>query len=131
MLNDSVGVLADSVSEIETSLADAGEVVNEYQLLVDEAQLKTANAIEKLPRWVRWTAIGLTVLLVWLIVIQAGLLMFGTEMAGLKRGQPEENDVVVALVEEESEEKVTADSAEKVPEEEKPAEEKKKKKKTK
>ena len=132
MLNDSVGVLADSVSEIKTSLADAGEVVNEYQLLVDEAQLKTANAIEKLPRWVRWTAIGLTVLLVWLIVIQAGLLMFGTEMAWFQAyGQPEENDAVVALVEEESEEKVTADSAEKVPEEEKPAEEKKKKKKTK
>ncbi len=106
-------------------------MVNRYQVLVDEAQLKTANAIEKLPRWVRWTAIGLTVLLVWLIVIQAGLLMFGAEMAGLKRGQPEENDAVVALVEEESEEKVTADSAEKVPEEEKPAEEKKKKKKTK
>ena len=45
------GVLADNVSEIETSLADAGNVVNNYQVLVDEAQLKTANAIEKLPRW--------------------------------------------------------------------------------
>lgn len=132
VLNDSVGVLADSVAEIKTSLADAGEVVNEYQVLVDEAQLKTANAIEKLPRWVRWTAIGLTVLLVWLIVIQAGLLMFGTEIAGFKRGQPEENDAVVALVEEESEAKVFADSEEKALGEENPsAEEKKKKKKSK
>ena len=95
VLNDSVGVLSDNVSQIETSLEDAGKVVKEYQVLVDEAQGKTANAVEKLPRWVRLAAIGLTVLMVWLIVIQAGLLMFGAEMAGLKKDEPEVKPVQI------------------------------------
>ena len=48
-LNDSVGVLADNrEGEIETSLEDAVAVVNRYQVLVDEAQGKTENVIEKL-----------------------------------------------------------------------------------
>jgi methyl-accepting chemotaxis protein len=130
-LNDSVSVLADNVAEIETSMKDAVAVVNRYQVLVDEAQVKTENMIEKLPRWIRWTAIGLTVLLVWLIVIQAGLLMFGAEMAGLKRGQPEDDAKIPSLVEAEPETKILVDSEEKVLAEEKPAEEKKKKKKSK
>jgi methyl-accepting chemotaxis protein len=130
-LNDSVSVLADNVAEIETSMKDAVAVVNRYQVLVDEAQVKTENMIEKLPRWISWTAIGLTVLLVWLIVIQAGLLMFGAEMAGLKRGQPEDDAKIPSLVEAEPETKILVDSEEKVLAEEKPAEEKKKKKKSK
>ncbi len=96
-LNKSVGVLADNVDEIETSLADAVVVVNRYQVLVDEAQVNTETIIEKLPRWVRWTAVGLTVLMVWVIAIQAGLLMFGAEMAGLKY----EQQVLEEVVEEE------------------------------
>lgn len=89
VLNDSVSVLADNVSEIEDSLEEANTVVKRYQVLVNEAQETTVVVVEKLPRWVRWTAVGLTVMLVWLIVIQAGLLMFGAEMAGLKREKPE------------------------------------------
>jgi len=123
VLNDSVGVLADNVSEIEASLKDAGEVVKDYQVLVDEAQDKTANAVEKLPRWVRWAAIGLTVLMVWLIVIQAGLLMFGTEMAGLKKDKPE-SVTAAASVEEGSETAIEEDN----PVEEEPAGKKKSKK---
>ena len=128
VLNESVGVLADNVSEIETSLADAGNVVNNYQVLVDEAQLKTANAIEKLPRWVRWTAAGLTVLMVWLIVIQAGLLLFGAEMAGLKREKPVKEEVVVALVDEMTETKISTEEEKELLEEKAPEEKKKKKK---
>jgi methyl-accepting chemotaxis protein len=124
VLNDSVGVLADNVSEIETSLEGAGKVVKDYQVLVDEAQGKTAKAIEKLPRWVRWVAIGLTVLMVWGVVIQAGLLMFGAEMAGLKKEKPEEADVAAAPVKEISEAIVEEDSSA----EKEPAEKKKKKK---
>jgi len=123
VLNDSVGILADNVSEIETSLEDAGKVVKDYQVLVDEAQDKTANAVEKLPRWVRWAAIGLTVLMVWLIVIQSGLLMFGAEMAGLKKEKPEGLEAVAAPAEEISETSVDVNSSE-----EELAEKKKKKK---
>lgn len=88
VLNDSVTSLAKSVDEIETSLQDATEVVTLYQELVNEAQVNTARVIVKLPAWVRWAAVGLTLLLVWMIVIQAGLLMLGGEMAGWGRFLP-------------------------------------------
>jgi methyl-accepting chemotaxis protein len=88
MLNESVRVLADSVGEIEASLKEAHAVVKSYQTLVTESQETTERMIVKLPGWVRWGAVGLTVLLVWGIVIQAGLLMFGWEMAGWRRENP-------------------------------------------
>ena len=99
MLNESVGVLADSVGEIEASLKEAHAVVKSYQTLVNESQETTEHMIVKLPGWVRWAAVGLTVLLVWLIVIQAGLLMFGWEMAGWRRENPAV-DAEVEVVEE-------------------------------
>jgi methyl-accepting chemotaxis protein len=81
LLNGSLGTLADSVSEIESSLQEANTVVRSYQLLIKEAQNDTAVVLEKLPAWVRWTAVGLTLLLLWAILIQAGLLLYGLEIA--------------------------------------------------
>jgi methyl-accepting chemotaxis protein len=84
-MTESVNLLTESMGEIETSLKEASEVVESYQLLVDEAQVSISRAIEKLPAWVRWTAVGLTVLLIWAIFIQAGLLLYGWELSNFRR----------------------------------------------
>lgn len=84
-MTESVNILSESMGEIETSLKEASEVVESYQLLVDEAQVSISWAIDKLPAWVRWTAVGLTVLQIWAIFIQAGLLLYGYELASLRR----------------------------------------------
>lgn len=129
-LNDSVNDLAENVGEIEASIQEAGVVVKEYQVLLDEAQRSTANIIEKLPRWVRWAAVGLTLLFVWLIVIQAGLLMFGMEMAGWRKEAPLEQpaeDVSPSA----SEPVEVAPAEDKEAQQEEPAKDKKKKKKAK
>ena len=116
-LNQSVRILSESVAEIETSLKEAHAVVTSYQTLVAEAQETTEHMIVKLPGWVRWGAVGLTALLVWGIVIQAGLLMFGWELAGWRRARPTV-DLEVPV-----EEVSTAKSAEEQPAaEDKPAE---------
>jgi methyl-accepting chemotaxis protein len=84
-MQESVSNLSESMSEIDTSLQEASKVVEAYQQLVDEAQVSTTWAIEKLPAWVRWTAVGLTLLQIWAIFIQAGLLLYGAELASWRR----------------------------------------------
>ncbi|MBI9050813.1 MAG: hypothetical protein JEZ00_15440 [Anaerolineaceae bacterium] len=84
-LNESLQTLSDSMSEIETSLEDANAIVESYQILVDEAQTSTARVIGKLPAWIRWFAAGLSVLFVWTILIQAGLLLYVWDLAALRQ----------------------------------------------
>jgi methyl-accepting chemotaxis protein len=79
-LNENLESLSTSVEDIETNLEEAGEVIDSYQELVDQAQEKTASAIEKIPARVRWTAAAITLLFVWAILIQAGLIMYIQDM---------------------------------------------------
>ena len=79
-LNDNLENLSSSVEEIEANLEDAGDVITTYSELVDQAQEKTEHAIEIIPSRVRWIAVGITVLFVWAILIQAGLIMYIRDM---------------------------------------------------
>lgn len=76
LLNEKVDTLTANVSKIETNVTDAKTVVTTYQELVNKAQGKITYIIDRLPHWVDWAAIGLTLLLVWAILIQAGLLLY-------------------------------------------------------
>ncbi|MGD2156210.1 MAG: hypothetical protein PVG32_05015 [Anaerolineales bacterium] len=75
-----VGELSDSLSDVETSLDDAKDVIDKYVQVVSEVKSDLTETSEKLPRWTR---IGVWIAyfsLVWLAVIQVGLIFQGREM---------------------------------------------------
>ena len=95
-LNDDLENLSSSVEDIETNLEDAGEVITSYQELVSQAQEKTDRAIEIIPSRVRWIAAGLTILFVWAILIQAGLILTIRDMFSLQQKMEQLNTMADA-----------------------------------
>ena len=95
-LNDNLENLSSSVEDIETNLEDAGEVITSYQELVSQAQEKTGHAIEIIPSRVRWIAAGLTLLFVWAILIQAGLILTIRDMFSIQQKMEQLNTIADA-----------------------------------
>jgi hypothetical protein len=85
VLNENVKSLSGNVTEIESNVSEAKAIVTTYQGLVNEVQVEIARIIDKLPHWVNWAAIATTVIFVWLILIQAGLLLVSWDLAGWRR----------------------------------------------
>ena len=81
-LNDKVDDLSENIDAINANVDEAKTVVNDYQELVQEAQDKTTRAITRIPHWVDLAAVAITLLLIWVILIQAGLLMYSLELTG-------------------------------------------------
>ena len=96
-LNENLDNLSSSVEDIETNLEDAGKVILSYQELVEQAQQKTEHAIEKIPSRVRWIAVGITILFIWAILIQAGLMMYIRDMFTLNQKLEQITALSVAL----------------------------------
>jgi prefoldin subunit 5 len=84
-LNENLENLSASVEAIQANLEEAHSVIGSYQLLVDEGQQKTEKAIEKLPSWVRWIAAGFTLLFIWGILLQAGLILYIRDLFSIQK----------------------------------------------
>jgi hypothetical protein len=69
-----------NLNQVSTSLAEAQEVVDSYQLSVDNATTQLETIQQTGPTWITITAIILTIMLVWLAIAQVGLLLQGAEM---------------------------------------------------
>jgi hypothetical protein len=75
-----VAWLSGSIGQIDTSLADAQSVVEQYQNVVVSLRAELASTRETLPRWLRWLRWGISLILVWLGIAQLGLLSQGLEL---------------------------------------------------
>jgi archaellum component FlaC len=77
--NDILGISA-NVDTISQNFLDAQEVVTQYQEQINQLQASLDRGIEQAPTWVSLAAWGMTFVIFWLMVAQAGLLMQGFQL---------------------------------------------------
>jgi hypothetical protein len=75
-----LSVMAESIGQIEKSVAQYESVVGNYQKSLDALNTKLANIESSLPSIVRSVLVGLTIFLVWMVIVQFGLLTQGLEL---------------------------------------------------
>ncbi len=75
-----LSVMAESIGEIEKSVAQYESVVGNYQKSLDNLNANLSNIKGSLPNMVRSAMIGLTIFLVWMVIVQFGLLTQGLEL---------------------------------------------------
>jgi ABC-type transporter Mla subunit MlaD len=87
-------VMADSVGQIQASVAQYDQVIGGYQASLERvlAQLETLSA--NLPNIVRTLTIGLTAFLVWMAIAQIGLFTQGWELLTETKEQEEKDTKV-------------------------------------
>jgi hypothetical protein len=83
--------MADDMDEVQRSLADARAVVVEYQDVVARAQVGLPAFRANLPGWIQAIRLVLSLALVWLGIMQIGLLAQGAGMlrGGVRRTAPD------------------------------------------
>ena len=75
-----LSVMAESIGEIEKSVAQYENVVGNYQKSLDTLSARLSNIKSSLPNMVRSAMIGLTIFLIWMVIVQFGLLTQGLEL---------------------------------------------------
>ena len=88
VIKANVELIATSVSQIERSLADAKEVVSQYQEIVTKLQGTVETAQKQLSLWLNGLVWISTLLLVWLGVMQVGLLLQGLDILATSDHEP-------------------------------------------
>jgi hypothetical protein len=73
-------IMARHIHDINTSLSEAGTVIDQYQEVVSSLQQQITSLQENLPTWINLATWFITVGLIWLGLTQLGLLFQGLEM---------------------------------------------------
>jgi hypothetical protein len=81
-LSAEVQKMTTNLNQVTSSLVEAQEVVDSYQIAVENATIQLENIQQNGPTWITIVAIVMTIMLVWLVIAQIGLLIQG---AGLVR----------------------------------------------
>jgi hypothetical protein len=79
-VSEDVTILADDLDEVRRNVAQTRTVIDQYRLVVDSLRLSLTDLHADLPSIVRWGVWGVSLVLVWLLVTQVGLLYQGWEM---------------------------------------------------
>ena len=77
-----ITVIGDDIAQFKQNLADAQEIVTQYQLLVESFQKQSETAHKVIPGWITTAAWGVTMILVWLGVTQVSVFLQGWEGVG-------------------------------------------------
>lgn len=73
-------VVAESIGEIERSVADYEIVIKGYQQSLEQVKAGMDNLKDSIPTYVRFLVLALTVFFVWMAIAQLGLLTQGWEL---------------------------------------------------
>lgn len=79
--------LAGNLADIGVSLSQAQEVIEKYRTVVGRLETNISNLSQRLDASMRAVVWGFSLLLVWLIISQIGLVFQGWEMVGWERKQ--------------------------------------------
>ena len=79
-----LALIADSVHQVEVSLAKSEDVIVDYQELVATVQEQLDRSQAKLPKLIRNIAVGLSIFLAWMVIAQIGLFTQGWDL--VRRG---------------------------------------------
>lgn len=87
-------VMAESVGQIQSSVAQYDQVIGGYQASLDQVLAQLDILSNNLPNIVRMLSIGLTAFLVWMAIAQLGLFTQGWELLteGRKREEKDEEE---------------------------------------
>ncbi len=75
-----IETMTNNLHQVTTSLNEAQEVVDNYQLAIENATIQLETIQRNGPTWITIMAVVLTLMLVWLAIAQVGLLMQGAEL---------------------------------------------------
>lgn len=75
-----IETIAVNISEISASLVEAQQVVEDYQVVVDDLVSRTDRMQANLPAWLDIAAWVLTFIFVWAIIMQIGMLVVGIDL---------------------------------------------------
>jgi hypothetical protein len=79
-LSADIEIMTNNLNHVTTSLSEAQEVVDAYQLAANNARTQLENIQQNGPNWITIMAAVLTIMLIWLAVAQVGLLLQGIEL---------------------------------------------------
>ncbi len=80
MMNDEVNLMATEIRQINNSLKEAQKVVKRYKALIGEIRSQLDRAEASLADWINLLAWGLSVILLWMAIMQVGLLVQGLQL---------------------------------------------------
>lgn len=80
VMQSDIESIAANLEGIITSLQDSREVVEQYQDIVAQTQSQIQNLEQVLPTYANWIAWALTLILVWIVVLQVGMLVQGIDL---------------------------------------------------
>jgi len=75
-------VIGNDIAQFKQNLADAKEIVTQYQVLVESFQQKLETAHKVIPGWVTLATWVVTMILIWLGVTQVSVFLQGWEGVG-------------------------------------------------
>jgi hypothetical protein len=84
-LGQEISAMGGQVGQIGTSLAGAQSVLGEYQDLVAELQARTAKLRKNLPAYLWGAVVGLSLILLWVAVLQIAVITQGWELFARNR----------------------------------------------
>lgn len=87
-VEDDFTTMAKDMGKIATDLEDAQSVIVQYQEIVSKAQGTVSSARQSLPDWLRMVRWGLSLMLIWLCIVQIGLVAQGWELIERSRATP-------------------------------------------
>ena len=91
-MKSQIDTLSGQIDAIRVSIASADKVVNEYRDVTNKLQTRYQQLEKRVPLMINTSYIILTLLLLWLLLQQAGLLLQGLMLLGVRlpRGEIEE-----------------------------------------
>ncbi len=75
-----VKTMTTNLNQVNASLVDAQEVVDNYQITIENAITQLEIIQQNGPTWITITTLVMTIMLVWLAIAQIGLLLQGLEL---------------------------------------------------
>ena len=78
--SEDVQILTINLNRVSSNLGEAQEVVDDYQLAIDNAKTRLIIIQENGPTWITILVIGLTILFLWLAIAQIALLLQGVDL---------------------------------------------------
>jgi peptidoglycan hydrolase CwlO-like protein len=87
-LNEQITTLTQKISTINSNLLQAQITIDNYRSQVESLKSSVARAKAKLPNWITIAAWILTSIIVWLVLIQIGILLQGIALLYSNRMNP-------------------------------------------
>jgi chromosome segregation ATPase len=89
LFNDQLAILGQNIKAINKNLASSRAVIDKYRTQITAYQSSVDKAKNSLQTWVNTLCWILTIIILWLVLIQIGILLQGINSVDISRGAPD------------------------------------------